>query len=97
MKSSLDYETLRNFSFTLIVTDGGLPALNDSATVYVTVTDSNDNSPYFTNPVSPFQVDISLYEGPYSEYEIFDVSLIASSMILTWRYNCINICLLSLV
>lgn len=83
MKSPLDYETLPNFSFTLVVTDGGVPPMNDSATVYVTVTDSNDNSPYFTNPVSPFEVDISLYEGPYSEYEIFDVSLIAFSMILT--------------
>lgn len=97
MKSSLDYETLPSFSFTLLVTDGGVPAMNTSATVYVTVTDANDNSPYFTDPVSPFQVDVSLYEGPYSEYEIFDVSLVASSTILTWRYSCINICLLSLV
>lgn len=43
----LDFETIRVYSFRVIVADQGLPSRNDSAQVEITVTDSNDHTPLF--------------------------------------------------
>ncbi|XP_049865459.1 fat-like cadherin-related tumor suppressor homolog [Pectinophora gossypiella] len=44
----LDYERRREYFLTVQAIDGGSPPLSDLATVNVTVEDSNDNAPVFT-------------------------------------------------
>nr|XP_057940770.1 protocadherin-23 isoform X2 [Doryrhamphus excisus] len=46
---SLDHETTESYFLTVSVSDRGTPALNSSAIVRVTVTDSNDNAPVFSS------------------------------------------------
>lgn len=59
---SLDYETKPN-QYTLSVTarDGGMPFLTDTAFVYITVLDVNDNPPVITDPLTPL-TNIQIYE-----------------------------------
>lgn len=47
VKSSIDRETTSAHRLTVEVSDGGRPALSDSAAVVVTVVDKNDNPPVF--------------------------------------------------
>lgn len=44
----LDYERSREFVLTIQAIDGGTPPLSNLATVNVSITDSNDNAPVFT-------------------------------------------------
>lgn len=44
----LDYERAKDYYLTIQAVDGGVPPLSNHATVNVTVTDSNDNQPVFT-------------------------------------------------
>lgn len=44
----LDYERRKEYFLTIQAIDGGSPPLSDLATVNVTITDSNDNAPVFT-------------------------------------------------
>ena len=46
---SLDFETTQLYSFTVLAVDGGIPALNASASVRVQVQDVNDNLPIFVH------------------------------------------------
>ena len=43
----IDRETITQFTFTVVATDGGNPAQRDTASVIVSVTDINDNAPTF--------------------------------------------------
>ncbi|XP_065883105.1 protocadherin Fat 4-like [Dysidea avara] len=43
----IDRETVTQFTFTVVATDGGNPAQRDTASVIVSVTDINDNAPTF--------------------------------------------------
>lgn len=45
----LDRETTESYTITLSVSDRGMPPLNDSAVIMVTVTDCNDNAPVFSS------------------------------------------------
>lgn len=45
----LDRETTESYALTIIVNDRGIPQLNSSAVVMVTVTDCNDNAPVFSS------------------------------------------------
>uniref|UniRef100_A0A4W6DSI7 Cadherin domain-containing protein n=1 Tax=Lates calcarifer TaxID=8187 RepID=A0A4W6DSI7_LATCA len=58
IKSSLrNYYTLRSkYNITLTATDEGLPALSSSKTVFLDVTDINDNAPAFSQSVYSTQV-----------------------------------------
>ncbi|XP_012943596.1 protocadherin Fat 4 [Aplysia californica] len=47
-KADIDYETHQSFTFIVVATDGGAPALSATTTVTVTINDVNDNSPVFT-------------------------------------------------
>ncbi|XP_076869832.1 protocadherin Fat 1a isoform X3 [Brachyhypopomus gauderio] len=47
----LDYESLHEFYLMVQASDGGTPALSDTATVSINVTDVNDNSPVFGQAV----------------------------------------------
>lgn len=47
---ALDYERRRDYFLTVQALDGGEPPLSDLATVNITVVDSNDNAPVFTQP-----------------------------------------------
>lgn len=47
MKERIDYEIIQNLNFTVYAYDSGIPQLNSSATVYVTITNTNDNAPKF--------------------------------------------------
>ena len=44
----LDFERTKEFYLTIQALDGGVPPLSNHAAVNITVTDSNDNSPVFT-------------------------------------------------
>ena len=44
----LDYERARDYFLTIQAVDGGTPPLSNHATVNITVTDSNDNPPIFS-------------------------------------------------
>ncbi|PVD25348.1 hypothetical protein C0Q70_15848 [Pomacea canaliculata] len=48
VKSTINRETNSSFTFTVVATDAGSPALTSSANVTITVTDQNDNVPVFT-------------------------------------------------
>ncbi|XP_046351403.2 cadherin-23-like isoform X2 [Haliotis rufescens] len=47
LKRKLDREARSSLQFTVIATDNGVPAQSSSAVVFVTVLDTNDNSPVF--------------------------------------------------
>eukprot|EP00794_Sanderia_malayensis_P015994 gene15994-17605_t len=49
-KSSLDYETTKQYNFTVQVADGGSPSLTANAVVIIKVLDYNDNHPVFVYP-----------------------------------------------
>ncbi|XP_048512093.1 fat-like cadherin-related tumor suppressor homolog isoform X4 [Athalia rosae] len=44
----LDYERARDYFLTIQAIDGGIPPLSNHATVNITVTDTNDNAPIFS-------------------------------------------------
>ncbi|XP_046748553.1 fat-like cadherin-related tumor suppressor homolog isoform X2 [Diprion similis] len=44
----LDYERAKDYFLTIQAIDGGVPPLSNHATVNITVTDSNDNAPIFS-------------------------------------------------
>lgn len=44
----LDYERAHNYILTVVATDLGTPPLSTQATVNISVSDSNDNPPVFT-------------------------------------------------
>lgn len=46
----LDYERAHDYLLTIQATDLGTPPLSNQATVNISVTDSNDNPPIFTQP-----------------------------------------------
>lgn len=52
----LDYERSHNYLLTILATDLGIPPLSNQATVNITVTDSNDNAPVFTQLAYSAQV-----------------------------------------
>lgn len=53
----IDYDhSLRQYTFSIVTTDGGSPALNGTATVSVVVTDVNDNAPAFVNTSFQFSL-----------------------------------------
>jgi protocadherin Fat 1/2/3 len=54
----LDFELVQRYDFIVRATDGGDPALGSDVSVTVTVTDTNDNPPDFSQP---------LYEAYVSE------------------------------
>ncbi|XP_077433294.1 protocadherin alpha-8-like isoform X25 [Vanacampus margaritifer] len=49
---SFDFETLKNFQFQVVATDGGSPPLSSNVTVNVFILDQNDNAPVILYPVS---------------------------------------------
>ncbi|XP_055537242.1 fat-like cadherin-related tumor suppressor homolog isoform X2 [Wyeomyia smithii] len=48
LADSLDYERAKDYFLTIQAVDGGTPPLSNLATVNISVTDSNDNPPQFT-------------------------------------------------
>ncbi|XP_058828867.1 fat-like cadherin-related tumor suppressor homolog isoform X4 [Topomyia yanbarensis] len=48
LADTLDYERAKDYFLTIQAVDGGIPPLSNLATVNISVTDSNDNSPQFT-------------------------------------------------
>jgi hypothetical protein len=44
----LDYERAKDYFLTIQAVDGGTPPLSNHATVNISVTDSNDNAPIFS-------------------------------------------------
>lgn len=49
LSGPLDRETVSEYSFTIVATDGATQPLTDTATVVVRVLDVNDNPPVFYN------------------------------------------------
>ncbi|KAK4881840.1 hypothetical protein RN001_005159 [Aquatica leii] len=48
IKERIDYEKIKKLNFTIFAYDSGIPQLNVSANVFVTILNINDNSPNFT-------------------------------------------------
>ncbi|XP_062985766.1 protocadherin beta-16-like [Elgaria multicarinata webbii] len=48
---SLDYEHIKDFQVTVRVTDGGSPPLSSEVLIQISVTDENDNAPFFLYPL----------------------------------------------
>lgn len=46
----MDYEAVHDYFLTILAVDGGSPPLSNQAVVNITVTDSNDNAPVFSQP-----------------------------------------------
>merc|ERR1719239_588974 len=65
----LDREVKETHSFVVLATDRGTPALTGTVSVVVTVTDINDNQPYFLYPI-PSNNSLSL---PHSFEENVDI------------------------
>ncbi|KAK6173988.1 hypothetical protein SNE40_017349 [Patella caerulea] len=53
---SFDYEAEKHVNISIIAVDEGIPPLSAIVNVYLTITDENDNSPYFNEPVYIFNV-----------------------------------------
>ena len=51
-----DFETLKEFQFTVIAFDNGTPTRSASSAIYVTIMDTNDNAPFFSQPLYTFDV-----------------------------------------
>lgn len=47
----LDYESTREYVLTIMATDGGTPALSNTAIIRINVTDANDNFPAFAQKI----------------------------------------------
>uniref|UniRef100_A0A1B6CQG5 Cadherin domain-containing protein n=1 Tax=Clastoptera arizonana TaxID=38151 RepID=A0A1B6CQG5_9HEMI len=52
----LDFEELQSFILTVVATDLGEPPLSNTAIVNITIIDSNDNTPIFSEPT--YQTDV---------------------------------------
>ncbi|XP_062986134.1 protocadherin beta-16-like isoform X5 [Elgaria multicarinata webbii] len=48
---SLDYEHIKDFQITVRATDGGSPPLSSEVLIRISVTDENDNAPFFLYPL----------------------------------------------
>nr|XP_060630181.1 protocadherin beta-16-like isoform X13 [Anolis sagrei ordinatus] len=48
---SLDYEKIKDFKVTVKATDSGSPPLSSDVIVHITITDENDNTPFFLYPL----------------------------------------------
>ncbi|XP_078119646.1 protocadherin-23 [Sander vitreus] len=59
----LDRETTESYALTVSVSDRGMPPLNSSAVVMVTVTDCNDNAPVFSSTGYHAQVSENSHVG----------------------------------
>ena len=66
---SLDYERAQNYSFRVIVEDGGSPSLSNSSDVFIEVVDLNDNPPQFDSDV----YQVSVPENAILGTEIFQI------------------------
>ena len=54
LRETLDYETVQQYSFSILATDSGSPPLSNTTQVTVMVEDANDNIPQFIN--TPYSV-----------------------------------------
>ena len=61
VRTMLDYETVEEYSFDIIVRDTG--SQNDTATVNIRVLDVNDNAPTFQQPTYSFTIEEGLNVG----------------------------------
>ena len=59
----LDRETVERYSLIVVATDNGTPAATATASVIVTVLDSNDNEPRFEKEVYTFEILENLPSG----------------------------------
>lgn len=54
---SLDREVQDSYAIVMQAVDKGTPPLTGQATLHVMITDTNDQSPYFTPPVPEGEID----------------------------------------
>ncbi|KAK6174042.1 hypothetical protein SNE40_017388 [Patella caerulea] len=62
---SFDYEAEKHVNISIIAVDEGTPPLSAIVNVYLTITDENDNSPYFNEPVYIFNVKENSAPGAF--------------------------------
>ena len=87
---TLDYETVTSYSFDIVVSDSGVPVLNDSVSVSVTVINVNDNEPVIESDATAavveeetgvFVIDVEASDAdaplfPIISYQLSDESLV---------------------
>ena len=61
----IDYEGPKQYTVEVLAEDGGMPSLNDSVFLTLTVMDVNDHAPKFTN--SSYSTHVSERQGPMSD------------------------------
>lgn len=57
---ALDHEQQAHHQLVILVTDHGVPRLNATTTIYISVTDINDNQPIFPQIPSGKELDIKV-------------------------------------
>ncbi|KAF5278616.1 hypothetical protein FQA39_LY00658 [Lamprigera yunnana] len=86
LKERIDYEKIKKLNFTIIAYDSGIPQLNTSADVYVTILNINDNSPKFSvklynasvkenSPIGTHVLTVHANDSDAEEYGMVSYSL----------------------
>ena len=86
----LDYETVRNYSFNIVVYDGGDPVLSDAVSVIVTVLNVNDNEPVIESSLTAavieeqpdaFVIDVEAIDPDAPQFPIVSYQLTNQSLV----------------
>ena len=87
---TLDYETVTNYSFYIVVYDSGDPVLNDTVSVTVTVLNVNDNAPVIESNATAavieeqpdvFVIDVEASDADAPEFPIISYQLSDESLV----------------
>lgn len=60
---TLDYEHTKSYQLLVLATDQGVPPLSSQAVVNISVSDSNDNTPVFSQKTYSVQVSEDVHVG----------------------------------
>lgn len=86
---ALDHEQQRHYQLTVLVTDHGSPPRNATMVVYVSVTDINDNRPYFPQCLPGKELHIKVCKKFVIFLVIcFEHHLVVKSMNLSNQSSC---------
>ena len=86
---TLDYETVRYYTFDIVVYDSGIPVLNDTVSVTVTVINVNDNEPVIESSATAaiieeqagiFVIDVEASDADAPQFPIVSYQLIDPSL-----------------
>uniref|UniRef100_A0A8B9S4G9 Cadherin domain-containing protein n=1 Tax=Apteryx owenii TaxID=8824 RepID=A0A8B9S4G9_APTOW len=73
---ALDHERQTHHQLTILVTDHGSPRLNATTTVYISVTDINDNKPVFPQIPSGKELNVKVCASCFSNLPVWSIYVI---------------------